>query len=229
MLGIGSALLLPPIQLTTNTPAIRFADIVRTLQNKTFIAFVIFGVLVSIPNSINGIFMPLFISDLGGSRFQVGGAVFLSTIFEVLAFVLLERYLKQKMTYLMGCLTLVSLLFALRWELMSEASTPLQIIFIQVLHAVTFGGFFYVGTKLTALILPRPFRSSGQAVYTFALSGVSGIIAGFLGGWIFQSFGPVLLYKMGGSLTLLGAAGFGVMWYHIYKHENSAIEHHTEP
>ncbi|MBA9085674.1 PPP family 3-phenylpropionic acid transporter [Fontibacillus solani] len=229
MLGIGSALLLPPIQLTTNTPAIRFTDIVRTLQNKTFIAFVIFGVLVSIPNSINGIFMPLFISDLGGSRFQVGGAVFLSTIFEVLAFVLLERYLKKKMTYLMGCLTLVSLLFALRWELMSEASTPLQIIFIQVLHAVTFGGFFYVGTKLTALILPRPFRSSGQAVYTFALSGVSGIIAGFLGGWIFQSFGPVLLYKMGGSLTLLGAAGFGVMWYHIYKHENSAIEHHTEP
>ncbi|MNZ56130.1 putative 3-phenylpropionic acid transporter [compost metagenome] len=229
MLAIGSALLLPPIQLTTNTPAIRLKDITRTLQNKTFIAFVVFGVLVSIPNSINGIFMPLFISDLGGSRFQVGGAVFLSTIFEVLAFVLLERYLKNKLTYLMGCLMFVSLLFALRWELMSAASTPLQIIFIQVLHAVTFGGFFYVGTKLTALFLPRPIRSSGQAVYTFALSGVSGIIAGFLGGWIFQIFGPVILYKIGVSLALLGAAGFGFMWYHIYKHGYSATEHRIEP
>ncbi|MNO68524.1 hypothetical protein D3C76_593580 [compost metagenome] len=129
----------------------------------------------------------------------------------------------------MGCLMFVSLLFALRWELMSAASTPLQIIFIQVLHAVTFGGFFYVGTKLTALFLPRPFRSSGQAVYTFAVSGVSGIIAGFLGGWIFQNFGPVVLYKIGVSLALLGAAGFGVMWYHIYKHGYTATEHRAEP
>ncbi|MNW51873.1 putative 3-phenylpropionic acid transporter [compost metagenome] len=229
MLAIGSALLLPPIIVTTNSPGIRMNEIGRALQNKAFIAFVIFGVLVSVPNAINGIFMPLFISDLGGSRFQVGGAVFLSTIFEALAFILLDRYLKNKLTYLMGCLTIVSLLFALRWELMSAASSPIEIIFIQILHAVTFGGFFYVGTKLTALFLPIPFRSSGQAVYTFALSGLSGIIAGFLGGWAFQNFGPVVLYKMGVFLTLFGAAGFGVMWYHIHKHGYSSSESRPEP
>lgn len=217
MLAMGSALLLPPITLTTNTPWISSREIRRTLQNKHFLAFVLCGTLVAIPNAINGIFMPLFISDLGGSRFQVGGAVFLSTIFEVLAFVLLNRYLKRKITVLMGCLTLVSLLFALRWNLMAEATDPVQIILIQILHAVTFGGFFYVGTRLTALFLPRPLRSAGQAVYAFALSGVSGVISGFLGGWVFQNFGPVIMYKMGVALAIIGALGFGLLWQHIRK------------
>lgn len=217
MLAMGSALLLPPIRLTTNTPWITSREIRRTLQNKHFLAFVLCGTLVAIPNAINGIFMPLFISDLGGSRFQVGGAVFLSTIFEVLAFVLLNRYLKRKITVLMGCLTLVSLLFALRWNLMAEATDPVQIILIQILHAVTFGGFFYVGTRLTALFLPRPLRSAGQAVYAFALSGVSGVISGFLGGWVFQNFGPVIMYKMGVALAIIGALGFGLLWQHIRK------------
>ncbi|RCX19168.1 PPP family 3-phenylpropionic acid transporter [Fontibacillus phaseoli] len=223
MLATGSALLLPSINQSTNTPWISSTEIRHTLQNKYFLAFVIFGMLVSIPNSINGIFMPLFISDLGGSRFQVGGAVFLSTIFEVLAFVLLSRFLKRKMTYLMACLTFVSLLFALRWNLMAEATSPIQIILIQILHAVTFGGFFYVGTKLTALFLPRPLRSAGQAVYAFALSGMSGVIAGLLGGWIFQNFGPVIMYKMGVALALIGALGFGLMWRKIRKNGYSPV------
>lgn len=223
MLAIGSALMLPSIRKTTNTPWLKSFEIARAVQNKYFIAFITFGVMVSIPNAINTIFMPLFMNDLGSSRLEVGGAVFLSTLFEAGAFVLLHRFLKRRITYLMACITIVSLLFALRWQLMSVASTPVQIIFIQVLHSVTFGGFFYVGTRLTALLLPRPLRSSGQAVYAFALSGLAFILAGFLGGWLFQSFGAVIMYRIGVAFTLFGAAGFAAMWYRIYKAGYSPI------
>lgn len=229
ILAIGSGLLLPTHKIVTNTPKIKPSDIGRTLQNKYFITFVLCGLLVSIPNAINGIFMPLFISDLGGSRLQVGGAVFLSTIFEILAFIILDRFLKNKLTYLMACLTIVSLLFVLRWELMSAATSPMQIIFIQILHAVTFGGFFYVGTRLTALFLPIPFRSAGQAIYTLALSGIAGIMAGIMGGWLFQNFGPNLMYRFGSSLTIIGTVGFGIMWYHLHKHGYPSEETTTEP
>lgn len=217
MLAIGSTLLLPSTRKTTHSLRIKSIEIRQALMNKYFISFVIFGLLVSIPNAINGVFLPLFISDLGGTRLQVGEAVFLSTAFEILAFILLNRYLKKRMTYLVSCITLVSLLFALRWNLMAEATEPIQIIWIQVLHSVTFGGFFYVGTTLTTLFLPRPLRSAGQAIFTFALSGLSGIIAGFLGGWMFQDFGAVVMYKVGVTLTLAGVVGFAVLWYQIYK------------
>ncbi|MNJ31745.1 putative 3-phenylpropionic acid transporter [compost metagenome] len=229
MLAIGATLVLPSIRKTTDTPWMKSSELARVLHSKYFIAFIVFGLMVSIPNAINSIFFPLFMNDLGSSRLQVGGAVFLSTIFEAGAFTLLHRFLKRKMTYLLACITIVSFLFALRWQLMSEASTPLQIIMIQVLHSVTFGGFFYVGTRLTALLLPRPFRSSGQAVYTFALSGLAFLLAGFLGGWLFQSFGAVIMYRFGVTLTLFGAAGFAAMWYRIYKVGYSPLPRSEEP
>jgi PPP family 3-phenylpropionic acid transporter len=91
---------------------------------------------------------------------------------------------------------------------------------------VTYGGYFYVGTLLTALFVPRPLRSSGQAVYAFALSGLATIIAAFLGGWIFENLGGVLLYKFGGFSSLLGSLGLAAMWYRIYKNGYKPIIKH---
>lgn len=223
MLAIGSALLLPSIRQTSNTPWLKGVELARTLQYKYFVAFAVFGLLVAIPNAINVIFMPLFITDLGGSRLEVGGAVFLSTAFEILAFVVLDRYFKRKITFLLGCITAVSLLFALRWNLMSDATQPVQIMLIQLLHSITFGGFFYVGIKLITILLPRPLRSAGQAVYTFALSGLAALIAGFFGGWMYQNFGGGVMYRIGMALSFFGALGYAAMWYRIHKNGYSPI------
>ncbi|MBW4839594.1 MAG: MFS transporter [Paenibacillaceae bacterium] len=218
MLAIGATLLLPSIQQSSQTPWLSGRELSRALQNKYLLAFVIFSMLVAIPNAMNSIFMPLFMTDLGGSKLAVGGAVFLSTVFELLAFILLDRFLKRKLSYLLACITIVSLLFAIRWDLMSEATHPIQIMLIQLLHSVTFGGFFYVGTKLITLLLPRPLRSAGQAVYAFAASGLAGVIAGFWGGWLFQNFGSVVMYRSGVALTLIGALGFAAIWYQVRHH-----------
>lgn len=218
MLAIGATLLLPSIRQSSQTPWLKGWELRRALQNKYLLAFVVFSMLVAIPNAMNSMFMPLFMTDLGGSRLEVGGAVFLSTVFELLAFILLDRFLKRKMSYLLACITIVSLLFAVRWDLMSEATQPIQILLIQLLHSVTFGGFFYVGTKLITLLLPRPLRSAGQAVYTFAASGLAGVIAGFWGGWMFQNFGSVVMYRSGVALTLIGALGFAAIWYQVRHH-----------
>ncbi len=118
---------------------------------------------------------------------------------------------------MIGWLAFVSLLFTFRWLLMAEAVSPIQVIFIQLLHAVTFGGYFYVGTQLTMMFVPNAFRSTGQALYTMTWSGVSGVIAGFLGGWLFQNFGSEQMYLAGMALSLAGAIGFGLMWLNVRR------------
>jgi len=100
---------------------------------------------------------------------------------------------------------------------MAEATLPLEVAAIQVLHCITFGGFFYVGTQLTLLLLPRPYRATGQAVYTLTWSGLSGVLGAFVGGWLFQSFGAEAMYRTGMLFALIGAVGFGWMWYLILK------------
>jgi PPP family 3-phenylpropionic acid transporter len=161
---------------------------------------------------MNSTFMSLYIVEMGGDKQMVGWAIFTSSILEVGVFLLLDRLLKRKMSLLLGSLILISLLFALRWQLMALASSPMEVVFIQLMHSVTFGGYFYVGTQLTMLFIPRPYRSSGQAVYTMAWGGLSGVIAGFFGGWLFQSFGAEVMYSIGVFFSLIGAFGFGIMW-----------------
>ncbi|MFB5266794.1 MFS transporter [Paenibacillus enshidis] len=214
----GAASALPPLRSAPDTPPVSLRGFGRIINNGYFMSFIILGVLVSIPNAVNSAFVSLYITELGGSKSMVGFSVFMSSIFEVIVFLLFDRWLKRKMTVLTACLALVSLLFALRWQLMAAASSPLDVVLIQALHCITFGGYFYVGTQLTMLFIPAEYRSSGQALYTLTWSGISGIAAGFAGGWLFQSFGGEMMYKVGVMLALLGAAGFGVMWYMLYKY-----------
>lgn len=185
--------------------------------NKYFLVFVLLGVLISVPNSMNQTFNSLYIDQLGGSVVLIGWAAFLTAIFEVPVFLLFDRYLKQNIPVMIGCLIVVSLLFVLRWYLMSIAVSPVQIIFIQMLHSISFGGYYYIGTTLTAELIPVELRASGQAVYALTWGGISGIIAGFFGGWLFGTFGPQMMYQVSTGIALFGAVGFSLLWIWIRK------------
>lgn len=209
---------LPSIQKTTASASVSLRGLSRLFLNSYFVCFILLGIMVSIPNTANNTFMSLYILELGGTKQMVGLAIFFSSIFEVVIFILFDRFLKRKINVLVGCLTIVSLLFALRWLLMAEANSALEVAFIQLLHCVTFGGYFYVGVQLTMLFVPTPYRASGQAIYTLSWSGISGVIGGLAGGWMFQNFGAQIMYRTGTMLAIVGAIGFGWMWYNLRKH-----------
>lgn len=211
-------LVLPPQErLSGGAAPINWKTLKQIGSNLYFIGFIILGVLVAIPNMMNSTFLSLYVIELGGSKSMVGWAVFASSIFEAVLFLLFDRFLRKKVSFMIGWLAIVSLLFTFRWLLMAEAVSPMQVIFIQLLHAVTFGGYFYVGTQLTMMFVPNAFRSTGQALYTMTWSGVSGVIAGFLGGWLFQNFGSEQMYLAGVALSLVGSIGFALMWLNVRR------------
>ncbi|WP_245700135.1 MFS transporter [Paenibacillus glacialis] len=188
----------------------------RTMfSNRTFLLFLLIGLVISIPNSMNSTFVGLYIADLGGNAKLIGWSAFIASIFEIPVFLLLDRYLKKNVRTMVLCLTFVSLLYALRWLLMSGVDTAIQIIFIQTIHCLTFGAFYYIGTQLTAIIVPAEFRASGQAVYALTWGGLSGIAAGFIGGWMFENTGPQSMYTLGGGMAAAGAIGFALLYVYL--------------
>lgn len=235
VLSIVSLLTMPRLNQYIGMAPLPFKGFGKLFANPFFLCFILFGILVSIPNTMNTTFMSLYITDLGGSKTMIGLAVFLSSILEVGVFVLCERFLKRKISVLVGCLALVSALYVLRWWMMADATLPVQVAFIQILHSITFGGFFYVGAQLTMLLVPRPYRSSGQALYTLTWSGLSGIIGSVLGGWLYQNLGALSMYQGSVFLTFIGTLGFGFMWlfvvrgrYHPVNEEGELLEEEPE-
>lgn len=203
---------MPKLDHSIGIAPLPFKGLRQIFYNPFFLCFILFGILVSIPNTMNNTFVSLYITELGGSKTMIGLAVFLSSILEMVVLLLCNFILKRKISVLLASLTFVSALFFLRWWMMADATTPLQVAFIQVLHCITFGGFFYVGTQLTMLLVPKAYRSSGQALYTLTWSGISGILGGILGGWMYQNLGVQTMYQSGALLALFGTIGFGLMW-----------------
>ncbi|OAB42678.1 MFS transporter [Paenibacillus antarcticus] len=188
----------------------------RTMfSNRTFLLFLLIGLVISIPNAMNSTFVGLYIADLGGNSKMIGWAAFFASIFEIPVFLLLDRYLKKDVRTMVLCLTVVSLLYSLRWLLMSSVDTAMQIICIQTIHCLTFGAFYYIGTQLTAMIVPMEFRASGQAVYALTWGGLSGIAAGFIGGWMFDHTGPQSMYMLGGGMAAVGAISFALLYMYL--------------
>lgn len=180
----------------------------QVFVNRPFMLLVLIGILVSVPNSVNNTFVAIYISDLGGSASIVGWSIFATAILEAPVFLLLDRFLKPSPHKMIAWMVLVSGLYSLRWLLMSSVETAGGIVWIQLMHCVTFGAYYYIGTQLTSLLVPDSFRSTGQAVYGLTWGGISGVIAGLAGGWMFEYLGPVTLYRISSLVTLMGAFGF---------------------
>lgn len=189
------------------------------LQNKYFLAFLLIGIVISIPNMINQMFISLYMDQLGGSLTIIGFSAFASAFLEIPVFLWLDKNLKGNTKTMFGMLVFVSMLYVVRWVLMSLATSPMQIIFVQFLHAISFGGYFYIGTLLTARLIPAHVRSSGQALYTLSSSGISGVIAGLIGGRMFQQLGASGMYMTMSLISLIGAFGIYYLWRKIGKIE----------
>ncbi len=102
---------------------------------------------------------------------------------------------------------------------MSMATSPVEIMLYQMLHCLTFGGYFYIGTTLTAKLIPIELRASGQAIYALSWGGLAGIIAGLVGGWMFQELGPTTMYQIAMFIALGGMVGFLLLWQRMKKQE----------
>lgn len=185
--------------------------------NKIFITFVILGILISVPNSINQTFSSLYIKQLGGTEVHIGLNAFIMAIFEIPVFLLLDRYLKRSVKTMLRVIIVVSFIFVLRWFLMSIAVTPVHIISIQILHSVTFASYYYIGTTLTAQLIPIQLRSSGQAVFAITWGGISGLIAGLSGGFMYDLIGPSQMYGVTTFIALAGAIGFIILYITAYR------------
>ena len=90
-------------------------------------------------------------------------------------------------------LALCGLLATIRWALLSELTTPTEILLSQPLHGVTFGMFYLSMVNQVQKHAPTELRATVQSV---ALAFMSlGMIVGYLcGGHIFEKFGGQMVF-----------------------------------
>lgn len=183
-----------------------FAGLFKLFRKPEIVIFFVLVLIVSISHRMNDGFLAVSLRQMGASDTVVGLAWMISAFSEIPVLFLLGKYGHKYKE--LPLLAIASLMYAVRFFLVSEISSPLWVLPVQAMHSISFGIYFATALRYLASVIPDEYRSSGQAVFAVVWSGFAGIVSGTLGGFVYQHLGKTAFFQMGAALALTAAAGF---------------------
>jgi PPP family 3-phenylpropionic acid transporter len=162
---------------------------------------------------MNDTFLGVYIRELGGSTALVGQAWFLAGSSEIVVFALSFWWLRKGKELII--ITFATVFYFIRFFTSAWITDPHLLAYLQVMQLLTFPIFYSAAIQYLYRIVPVEWRATGQTVLALLFFGVSGIIASYVGGAIYGSFGGKILYLSIATMSFLGVL-FGLILYWIY-------------
>ncbi|MGO4500293.1 MFS transporter [Paenibacillus sp. 2RAB27] len=173
------------------------------LSNKETIWFMVLIFICAVPQRINDTFLGVYIRELGGSNHLVGIAFFLAAGSEILVFAISFWWLRKGKE--LALISFAAFFYFLRFFISAWVTDPHVLVAIQLLQTFTFPIFYSAAIQYLYQIVPEEWRATGQTVLAIIFFGVSGIVASYLGGWFYQTFGVHTLFIW---VSVLSFSGF---------------------
>jgi PPP family 3-phenylpropionic acid transporter len=185
---------------------VEFRTIARIVSSPKFVRFLAVILIISFAHRINDGFLALYLRQLHASDAVVGYAWTASALSEIPMFFFLSKY-GHKFKEL-PLLALASVMYFIRYLIMSFITDPAWAVLIQTMHSVTFGIFLFTAIRYVQLAVPDEFRASGQAIFAVTWSSLAGLLSGTIGGYVFDAWGGQWLYRLGSVMAFVAAIGF---------------------
>ncbi|HLB39709.1 MAG TPA: MFS transporter [Actinomycetota bacterium] len=153
-------------------------------------------------------FISLRIADQGGGALLVGLGTALGGLIELPTMRgssrLQERFGLRKV-YMLGCGV-----YALGFLLWGSVSDPTLLSALTMLEGIAFSLLFTTGVVIVGRLLPANLYSTGNAVTSMVGFGIGPIIGAGIGGWVYETAGPGVLY---GAASALAVGAAVVAWF----------------
>ncbi|WP_239615249.1 MFS transporter [Cohnella mopanensis] len=190
-----------------------FSGLWGLLRKKETVTFFLLIMVVSIAHRMNEGFLSIAMREIGADDSVIGYASLASAVSEIPMFFLLAKFGHRFRE--LPLLALASFIYVIRLGLLSYASEPWMMVALQTMHSVTFAIFYITALRCLQALIPDEYRSSGQAVFAVVWSGLAGLVAGTLGGWMYDSMGLAYVFRTGAIFALVGA--FGFLFVHLRR------------
>ncbi|UFJ39473.1 MFS transporter [Brevibacillus humidisoli] len=166
--------------------------------------FFLLVLIAAIPHRTNDVFLGVYIQSMDGTTGMVGQAWFLASMSEVAFFAGSAWWLRKGKERQL--IQVAAVVYVLRYLACSLVTDPQWVVYLQLLHGLTFAVFYLASIQYLYQIVPEEWRATGQTALAVIFFGISGIIGSFAGGWVFDRFGGSTLYlvmSIGSLLSLL--------------------------
>ncbi|MCK1992062.1 MFS transporter [Peribacillus muralis] len=182
-------------------------------SNKETLLFLLLVFICAVPARMNDTFLGVYIRELGGSAKLVGLTWFLAAGSEIVVFALSFWWLRKGKEIII--ISFAAAFFFIRYFVSAWITDPHLLAYLQVLQILTFPIFYSAAIQYLYRIVPVEWRATGQTVLALLFFGVSGIIASYVGGSIYEAFGGKTLYLFISSISFIGMI-FALVLYRIY-------------
>jgi PPP family 3-phenylpropionic acid transporter len=183
------------------------------LSNKETLLFLVLIFISSVPARMNDTFLGVYIRELGGSPELVGQSFFIAAMSEIIVFALSFWWLRKGKELII--ISISGAFYFLRFFISAWISDPHLLAYLQILQVLTFPVFYSAAIQYLYSIVPVEWRATGQTVLALLFFGVSGILASYAGGALYEAFGGKVLYLTISVMSFIGML-FGLILYRIY-------------
>ena len=175
----------------------------RITSMRPIVAFLACVTLMQLSHGPYYTFLTLHLIDLNYSRTVIGWLWALGVLAEIGLFVIMPWLLRRVRLKRIILISLV--LAALRWWLLGfYADTLMVLLFVQILHAATFGSFHAAGIHFVQRYFAAHKQGQGQGLYV-SFSGVGGALGALYAGYTWQAFGASLTFALASVIAVLAA------------------------
>ncbi|WP_024326434.1 MFS transporter [Thioalkalivibrio sp. AKL19] len=159
-------------------------------------------------------FFTLYLEEAGFSRSVAGQLWALGVAAEVVLFLLMPRLILRFGAWMLVSAALV--LTTLRWGLLAAVPDSLpMLLFIQVLHAASYGVYHAAAISLIHYFFPGRLQGRGQALYSSLAFGLGGAMGSLVAGYLWDGISPASVYVFA---AFLAAAGVIASVYGGWRH-----------
>jgi PPP family 3-phenylpropionic acid transporter len=195
---------LPAPQTKSSEPFL--TNLRRLATNRIWLAFLIVLLLVGIGQSFIHTFSALYLTDLGAGEGLFGLTVLVAGIAELPIFFFSARLLKRFSAS--GLLVISFSALVIRLLIFSAIPSPEWALLPQLLHGLTFSAFWAAAVVYVSDLAPPGLGATAQSSLGLVFFSAAGAVGGLIGANIYDSLGPVMLYRFGAILVASGLVGF---------------------
>ncbi len=157
-------------------------------------------------------YLPLLITDLGGGPELVALAAGVSALAEVPGILLagmVARRIGLRGLFAVGCVVYAACIAS--WIGIDD---PAVIVATRAITGIAYGGVLVASALTIGSLLPARLQATGQALYQTVAFGLAAIVANLIGGLIYASVGPSLMFALT-AVSALAAAAVGMAAYPV--------------
>ncbi len=174
----------------------------KLTSHPPFVLFLLSIFLLAITMGAVNYFFSLYLDDLGAGEDIIGLAWAISAISEIPVMMLSGTIINR--IGARGLLRIAFLTYACRWLIYSFIQAPIWVLGVQLLHGLSFGTFHIGGVTYVNEKTPEGLSTTAQSIFSTVSYGLGPIVGSLVGGYFYDTFGLIILYRILSLVTLMG-------------------------